>query len=211
MSSFPDAVAEAIGPVRWRLQVPHLGLADFRRLQSLMLRQYARRSRRTMIAVCAAIGLAIGLLPTLAAGHWNVWLRGSLAFGIGLRTLLIVEYDRVQWALIALALASAVVTWLFFAVGYRVLIRRIYDTARRTTPQWSLEIGENGLHMVLNEIAATIPWSDVLSLQSTKTASFLALKGYLKALGIAHAGFSTDAERDACLAFMTAKIATAKS
>ncbi|MBN9085895.1 MAG: hypothetical protein J0J01_03210 [Reyranella sp.] len=60
MSSFPDAVAESIGPVRWRLQVPHLGLTDYRKLQRLMLRQYARRSRRTIIAICAAIGLAMG-------------------------------------------------------------------------------------------------------------------------------------------------------
>jgi len=145
-------------------------------------------------------------VPTLAAGHWNVRVGGNLAFGIGLHTLLIVEHHRIQWALIALALAGAVVTWLFLVANYRVLMRRIYDTSLRTTPHWSLEIGENGLYMVLNEITATIPWLDVLSLQSSMTASFLTLKGYFKALGISHAGFATDADRDACLAFLKAKI-----
>ena len=203
---------ESIGPVRWRLQMLHLGLADYRHLQRLVLRQYVRRSSRTTrIAVCAAIGLAIGLLPSLAAGYWDVWLDGSVAVGIGRRPLLILEDDRFRWAALALALVGAAGMWLYVVASYRWLMRRLHDTARRTTPHWSLEVGEDGLHMVLNEVTVTIPWTDVRGLQSSRTASFLTLRGYFKALGISHAGFATDVEREACLAFMTAKIPPTKT
>lgn len=79
---------ESIGPVRWRLQVPHLELTDFRHLQRLMLRQYAKRpSTPRLIALWIAIALMFGLLPDLAVHHWHIWLDGNMAVGIGLRRL----------------------------------------------------------------------------------------------------------------------------
>jgi hypothetical protein len=206
MSSFPDGMLESIGPVRWRLQVPHLGLADFRHLQKLGLRQYTRRPPLVTIAVCAAIGVAIGPLITLAASYWDVWIDGSVALGSGRRTLLIFEDDRFSWAMTALVIAIVAATWLFFVANYRVIVRRIFNTSRRDMPYWSLEVGEDGLQMSWNKVTMTVPWSDVRSLRSNKAATFLTFDAYYKAVGISHAAFATDADRDAWLDFMTAKI-----
>jgi len=197
--------------MRWRLQVPHLGLADFRHLQKFALRQYRRRPTPVTIAVCAAIGLAIGLLPTVAASYWDIWIDGTVAFGIGRRTLLIFEDDRFSWAMTALVIAIVAATWLFFVANYRVIVRRIFNASRRDLPYWSLEVGEDGLQMIWNKVTMTVLWSDVRSLQSNKTATFLAFDAYYKAVGISHAAFAADADRDAWLAFMKAKIAPKSS
>jgi hypothetical protein len=202
---------ESIGPIRWRLRVPHLGLADFRQLQRLALRQYTRRPTLLTIVACAAIGLAIGLLPTLAAGYWDVWMDGSVALGIGRRPFLIFEDDLFFWAVTALVIAIVAATWLFFVMNYRVMVRRIYEASRRNMPHWSLEVGEDGLQMVWSKVTMTVGWSAVRSLHSNSTATFLTFDAYFKAVGISHGGFATDAERDACLAFMTEKIPPAKS
>jgi hypothetical protein len=207
MSSFPDGMLESIGPMRWRLQVPHLGLADFRHLQKLGLRQYTRRPTLMTLVICAAIGVAIGPLTALAASYWDLWTDGTVAFGIGRRTLLIFEDDRFSWAMTALVVAVVAATWLFFVANYRVIVRRIFNASRRDLPYWSLEVGEHGLQMIWNKVTMTVLWSNVRSLQSNKTATFLTFDAYYKAVGISHAAFATDAGRDAWLAFMKAKIA----
>ena len=199
---------ESIGPIRWQLQVPHLGLADFRYLQRLAMRQYRRRPTLMTIVVCAAIGVAIGLL-LLAAGHWDVWMDGGVAFGSGRRSFVIFEDDRFSWAVTALVIASVAATWLFFVVNYRVLVRRIYEMSRRTMPQWSLEVGEDGLRMVWTKVIMTVAWSDIRGLQSNGTATFLTFDAYFRAAGISHAAFATDADRDAWLTFMKAKVPSA--
>jgi hypothetical protein len=207
MSSFPSLI-ESIGLVRWRLQVPHVGLADYRYLQRVGLRPYLRRVTPMRFAVCLLIGLAIGTSLALAVDHWHVWVDGTVGIGAGRHPFLIFEDDDVWMAMAALVAASVAATWLLFVTNYRLLVRRIYEASRRAMPYWSLEVGEDGLHMVWNEVALTIPWSDLKGLQSRSTATFLTFDAYFRAVGISHAGFATDAEREACLAFMRAKIST---
>jgi hypothetical protein len=202
---------ESIGPVRWRLQVPHLGLADFRHLQRLALRQYTRRPTLLTIVVCATIGLAIGLLPTLAVGYWNVWMDGSVTFGIGRRSLILFEDNRFSWAVTVLVIAIVAATWLFFVINYRVMVRRIYEPSRRNMPYWSLEVGEGGLQMVWNKVTMTVAWSDVRSLHSNSTATFLTFDAYFRAVGISHAGFAAAADREAFLTFLRSKIPSSSS
>ena len=124
---------ESIGPVRWRLQMPHVGLADFRHLQRLLLRQYAKRpSTPRLIAIWIAIALAFGLLPDLAVHHWNIWLDGNMAVGIGLRPLPLIEQVRFRWVVFALVLAGIFAAWLLYVLSYWILIRPIYDGSLRT-------------------------------------------------------------------------------
>jgi hypothetical protein len=199
-------MAESIGPVRWRLEVPHLGLADFRRLQRLGMRQYARRSTAKSFAIGFTIGGVIGALVVLVAATSDIWMDSSITMGIGRRRLLVLE-DDAFWGVV---LAVAVAIGLCNVVNYRMLVRRIYDTSRRAIPNWFLDVGEGGLHMVWNEVTMTIPWSKLRGMHSNRTATFLTVDAYLRAVGISHAAFAADAEREACLAFMRAKIPPAK-
>jgi len=198
---------DSIGPLRWQFEVPHLGLADFRRLQRLGLRQHTRRSTSKSFAIAFAIGGAIGALVVLAAAYSDIWMDSSMTVGIGRRRLLVLE-DEAFWGVV---LAVAVVMGLCTAVNYRMLVRRIYDTSRRKMPTWSLDVGEDGLHMVWNEVTMTVPWSKLRNVQSTATATFLTVDAYIPAVGVSHAGFAADAEREACLAFIAAKVPPAKS
>jgi hypothetical protein len=193
---------ESIGPLRWRLEVPHLGLADYRRLQRLGLRQQARRSTPKSFAIGFAIGGVIGALVVLAAAYWNIWMDSSMAVGIGRRRLLVLEDDAFWCVVLAVAVAIGLCT----VVNYRMLVRRIYDTSRRKMSSWSLEVGEDGLRMVWNEVMMTVPWSKLHSVRSNATATFLTVDAYITAVGISHTGFTTDADREACLAFLKAKI-----
>jgi hypothetical protein len=206
MSSFPSFVPESVGPIRWRLQVPHLGLTDYRHLQRVGLQPHLRGLRPATIAVCALIGLAIGLLPMAAADHWHIWVDGSVAIGSGRRSFVVLEDEDFWMAVIVLVIASVAATWIYFVANYRAIVRRIHQASLRAMPYWSLEVGEDGLRMVWNEVAATVPWSDLRGLHSSPTATFLTFDTYFKAVGVSHAGFATDAEREACLAFMKAKI-----
>jgi hypothetical protein len=202
---------ESIGPIRWQLQVPHLGLADYRHLQRFGLRQHTRRPTPMTSVVCVAIVFVMGLLSPLAARSWDVWMDGSVTLGIGRRSLLIFEDDGFSWAVTALVIAIVAATWLFFVMNYRAVLRRIYEASRRNMPHWSLDVGEDGLRMVWNKVTMTVAWSDVRSLHSTRTATFLTFDAYFQSAGISHAAFMTDADRDAWLQFMKSKIAPTKS
>ena len=202
MSSFPSRTVDPIGSIRWQLQVPHLGLADYRRLQRLGLRQQARRSTPKSFAIGFTIGGAIGAVVVLAAAYWNVWTDSSLAVGIGRRRLLVLEDDAFWYVVLAVSVAMGLCT----VINYRRVVRRIYDTSRSKIPTWSLEVGEDGLRMVWKEVTMTVLWSKLRRVQSNATATFLTVDAYITAIGISHAAFATDAQRDACLAFMRSKI-----
>lgn len=126
----------------------------------------------------------------------------SVAVGIGRRPLLVLEDDAFWYVVLAVAVAIGLCN----VVKYRMLVRRIYDTSRGKMSSWSLEVGEDGLHMVWNEVTMTVPWSKLRNVQSTATATFLTVDAYITAVGISHAGFATAADREACLAFLKAKI-----
>ena len=83
---------------------PHLGLADFRRLQRLGLREYARRSTLKSFAIGFAIGGVIGALVAVAAAR-NIWMDSSVAVGIGRRPLLVLEDDAFWYVVLAVAVA----------------------------------------------------------------------------------------------------------
>lgn len=205
MSSSPSRVLESIGQVHRQLRVPHLGLADYRYLQRVGLRSYLRRTH-TQVLIGVLVGMAIVLLPMLAVDYLDIRMGGRVVVGSGDHRLLIINRDHLGLAVLALVAFGAVATWICVVTRYRWLIRRIHEGSRRAMPYWSLDVGEDGLRMVWNQVSAAVPWSDVRDLHSNRTATFLVFDTYFKAIGISHAGFATDAEREAWLAFMKAKI-----
>jgi hypothetical protein len=212
MSSWIDCMADrespSIGAVRIRLQAPHAGLADYRRLQRLLVLSHLQK--RKYMVVGLLFGVPIGLVIAVASLYWRFWAIGDMEFGFGRGAPSIILEDAPFWiALGVVFVAGFVLARIDAMTVYKMLTKRMHAASMQTVPRSILLIGDDGLQTILNGVAWTIPWSTVSSVHTGDSASFVLFNRDLTGIAISHDTFASVDERAACLAFLQSKAPTA--